>query len=280
MLPWPAVPELPEVETVRRSLEPAIVGRRVERAEAGPVPLRLGPDIETWRRWVVGRRLEGLGRRGKYLLGWWGEAVGILHLGMSGRLVVQPEHRPRPPHTHFVLCFEGGRELRMVDPRRFGMAVVVPAAELASFAPLAALGPDPLEGDVTPLLVAAAARSRVAMRNLLLDQRVLAGLGNIYANEALFRAGIHPLRRADRVAARRVRLLARAVHEVLEDALVAGGTTLADGGFVDAEGRNGYFAVSLGVYGREGLPCPRCGAPVRRRSAQGRSVYFCPRCQR
>ena len=274
------MPELPEVETVRRSLEPAIAGRRVERAEAGPAPLRLGPDVETWRRLVVGRRLEHLGRRGKYLLGWWGGAVGVLHLGMSGRLVVQPAEQPRPAHTHLVLGLEGGRELRFVDPRRFGMAVVVPAAELDTFAPLAVLGPDPLEGDVTPVLVAAAARSRVAVRNLLLDQTVVAGLGNIYANEALFRAGIHPLRRACRVAARRVAALGRAVPEVLEDALVAGGTTLADGGFVDSEGRNGYFAVDLAVYGREGLPCRNCGAPVRRRSAQGRSVFFCSRCQR
>jgi formamidopyrimidine-DNA glycosylase len=137
-----------------------------------------------------------------------------------------------------------------------------------------------VQEDIAPTLRDAAARSRAPIRSLLLDQHVVAGLGNIYANEALARAGIHPLRRADSIAPRRIARLAIEVRAVLEEALAAGGTTLADGGFADAEGSHGYFAVKLSVYGREGEPCPRCGSTVRRLVAGNRSAFFCPRCQR
>jgi formamidopyrimidine-DNA glycosylase len=280
VLSSPAVPELPEVETVRRSLEPRVVGRRVERVEARRVRLRRGIDPRSWRTRVVGATIERLDRRGKYLLLEFDRTTAIIHLGMSGRLQLARLGQPRDPHTHLVLGFERGVELRFVDPRRFGAAFVVAPGRVDSVAELAILGPDPVREDVAPTLQAAAARSRTPIRNLLLDQHVVAGLGNIYANEALARAGIHPLRRADTIAWRRIARLATEIRAVLEDALTAGGTTLADGGFADAAGASGYFAVQLSVYGREGEPCPRCGSTVRRLVAGNRSVFFCPRCQR
>ena len=280
MLSSPAVPELPEVETVRRSLEPRVVGRRVERVEARRVRLRRGIDPRSWRARVLGSRLERLDRRGKYLLARFERAVAVIHLGMSGRLQLARPGSERDRHTHLVLGFEGCVELRFVDPRRFGAAFVVAPEAVDRLPELARLGPDPVREDVAVALRAAAARSRAPIRNLLLDQHVVAGLGNIYANEALARAGIHPLRSADTIAARRIARLAVEIRAVLDDALAAGGTTLADGGFADAEGASGYFAVRLSVYGRQGEPCLRCGGPVRRAVAGSRSVFYCGRCQR
>ena len=274
------MPELPEVETVRRSLAPHIVGRRVTAVEAAPVRLRLGIEPREWHGLAGGALLAGLHRRGKYIVADFGAATAILHLGMSGRLVLRPCDAGCEKHTHLRLRFEDGVELRLVDPRRFGMAVVVPTAALPEFAPLAELGADALDGDVEAALLEGAQRSRSPIRAVLLDQAVIAGVGNIYANEALARAGVHPLRRAAALSRSRVRRLAAAVVAVVADALAAGGTTLADGGFSDAAGNAGYFAVQLDVYGREGLPCRRCGSAIVRRVAGGRSIFYCSRCQR
>jgi formamidopyrimidine-DNA glycosylase len=274
-----AVPELPEVETVRRSLVPGVVGRRVEAVACSGARLRLPVDAEAWRRLTVGRRIEGLDRRGKYLLLGFGDAVGVIHLGMSGRIALAPASSPRARHTHLELALEGGLALRLVDPRRFGVAVALDAAELEAFPPIAALGSDPLHDDIVPALVRAR-RSRVAIRNVLLDQRIIAGIGNIYANEALHRAAVHPATPAARLGPRRMRRLAAAIGSVLDEALQTGGTTLRDGGFVDAAGEAGRFVVWLAVYGRAGEPCPRCGAPIKRLALGGRSAFFCPRCQR
>jgi formamidopyrimidine-DNA glycosylase len=274
------MPELPEVETVRRSLEPHIVGRRVTAVVATPIALRLGIEPGEWSALAGGAALGALSRRGKYLLADFGASTAVFHLGMSGRLVLREHAATCDRHTHLRLRFDGGRELRLVDPRRFGMAVVVPAGDLPAFAPLAQLGVDALDGDVEAAVTAAARRSRSPIRALLLDQTVIAGVGNIYANEALARAGIHPLRQAHAISNERLARLAAAVKGVLADAVEAGGTTLADGGFSDASGNEGYFAVRLDVYGREGGPCRRCGAAVRRRVTGGRSAFYCPRCQR
>ena len=274
------MPELPEVETTRRSLAPHLVGRRVTAVEAAPVRLRLGIEPREWQALGGGSRLAGLHRRGKYLVADFGGSTAVFHLGMSGRLVVQPAAHRCDKHTHLRLWFEDDIELRLVDPRRFGVAVVVPTATLPEFAPLAELGADALDGDVEAVLLAAAARSRSPIRSLLLDQTVLAGVGNIYANEALARAGVHPLRQASTLSRMRVCRVAAAVTAVLTEAVAAGGTTLADEGFADALGNPGSFAVSLSVYGRENLPCFRCGSPIARRLAAGRSIFYCSRCQR
>lgn len=274
------MPELPEVETVRRTVSAALLGCRVEGVGVAGVKMRLPLDGEHWRGLVPGRRLEALDRRGKYLLARLEDTGAVVHLGMSGRLLVATSGQPLLPHTHLVLHFEGGRELRFVDPRRFGFAVVMPVGELEVFPPLPELGPDPLTGDVEGALAAAARRQRAPVRNVLLDQRVLAGIGNIYACEALFRAGIRPTRSVAALAVRRRSRLAAAIREVLGDALAAGGTTLADGGFSASDGQSGYFAVQLAVYDREGAPCRRCSRPVRRQVLGGRSAYYCPSCQR
>lgn len=248
--------------------------------EAKEVRLRAGIDPESWRAGVVGATLGTLDRRGKYLMAGFGRSTAVLHLGMSGRLALVRPEVPCAAHTHLRLRFEGAIELRLIDPRRFGMAVVVPTERLTDLAPLAALGIDALDGDIEAGLLAAAARSASPIRSVLLDQTVLAGIGNIYANEALARARIHPLRPASSLARARVARLAAAVRAVLHGAIAAGGTTLEDGGFSDAAGNAGNFAVQLAVYGREGLPCERCGSSIRRRVASGRSLFFCPRCQR
>jgi len=280
VLSLPAVPELPEVETVRLSLAPHLVGHRVVKVEARRISLREGIEPASWRARFTGTRILALERRGKYLLARAERAVALFHLGMSGRMVLRRPDESREAHTHLVLRMDHGLEVRFVDPRRFGVAVVLRAEELETHPGLGRLGVDPLGDGMHEALRRAAARSRAPIRSVLLDQTVLAGLGNIYANEALARAGISPLRRARAISSKRVGVLAAAVRRVLEEALEAGGTTLRDGGFVNASGDGGYFSVRLLVYGREGEPCVGCGAAIRRRVLTGRSVFYCPRCQR
>ena len=280
MLPLPAVPELPEVETVRLSLAPHLVGHRVVEVEARRIRLREGIEPTSWRNRLKGTRILALERRGKYLLARAEAAVALFHLGMSGRMVLRRPEEPRDPHTHLVLRMDHGLEMRFIDPRRFGVAVVLRPEEVEGHPGLGRLGADPLSEGMHDVLRRAAAGSRAPIRSVLLDQTVLAGLGNIYANEALARAGISPLRRARAISARRIDALASAVRQVLEEALEVGGTTLRDGGFVNASGEGGYFSVRLMVYGREGEPCLACGTPIRRRVLTGRSVFYCPKCQR
>lgn len=274
------MPELPEVETVRLSLAPHLVGHRVVEIEARRIRLREGIEPTSWRNRFEGTRILALERRGKYLLAHAEGAVALFHLGMSGRMVLRRPEEPRDPHTHLVLRMDHGLEVRFIDPRRFGVAVMLRPEEVDGHPGLGRLGADPLSDGMHDALRRAAARSRAPIRSVLLDQKVLAGLGNIYANEALARAGISPLRRGRAISARRIDALASAVRQVLEEALEAGGTTLRDGGFVNASGEGGYFSVRLLVYGREGEPCLACGTPIRRRVLTGRSVFYCPNCQR
>jgi formamidopyrimidine-DNA glycosylase len=276
----PAVPELPEVETVRLSLAPHLVGHRVVAVNARRIKLREGIHPASWRTRFTGARILALERRGKYLLARAERAVALFHLGMSGRMVLRRPAEPREPHTHLVLRMDHGLEVRFIDPRRFGVAVVLRPENVDRHPGLSRLGADPLGEGMHEALRHATARSRAPIRSVLLDQTVLAGLGNIYANEALARAGISPLRRARAISSERVGVLAGAVRRVLREALEAGGTTLRDGGFVNASGDGGYFSVRLLVYGREGEPCSTCGSPIRRRVLTGRSVFYCPKCQR
>jgi formamidopyrimidine-DNA glycosylase len=274
------VPELPEVETIVRGLSPVLRGRRVAGVWGSGLPLHLARavDLGALRAVSVGRAFAGARRIGKYILleveGGAGAGVGV-HLGMTGRLRVQPAGAPRDRHTHVVFRLDGDDELRFVDPRRFGW--VAAGAPLAALPELADLGPDPLADLDAAALEAALAGVRAPIKAFLLDQRRIAGIGNIYACEALFLAGVHPTAPAGRVRRRAPALLA-AVREALEGGIARRGTTLRD--YVDADGLPGDNAGALLVYGREGLPCPRCGAAVRRRVDAGRSTFFCPRCQR
>ncbi|HEY3569834.1 MAG TPA: bifunctional DNA-formamidopyrimidine glycosylase/DNA-(apurinic or apyrimidinic site) lyase [Thermoanaerobaculia bacterium] len=274
------MPELPEVEVLRRSLEPHLLGDRIERVEVRNPSLREPVDVPRLRRAARGKEIVTLRRRSKYLLidlegGW----TVIVHLGMSGRLTLAPEEAEIEPHEHVAFHLRSGRRLRLRDPRRFGVVFAVRTAELADDPHFAALGPEPLEPELSgEVLANAAAGRRGPVKAFLMDAGVVVGVGNIYASESLHRAGIHPGRPVSRISRRSWDRLAAAAVAVLRQAISQGGTTLND--FADGEGRSGYFQVSLTVYDREGEPCLTCGRPVRRIVQAGRSTYYCPGCQR
>ena len=272
------MPELPEVETTRRGVAPWIEGTRVVAVDLRQPQLRwLVP--ETLARELPGRRVLAAERRAKYLLfRAEGDRTLMLHLGMSGSLRVLQAAAPPGKHDHLDLLLEGGRLLRFHDPRRFGSADWI-AGEPLHHPLLRELGPEPLGPGFSAEYLAAACRGRrIAIKQLIMNGRIVVGVGNIYASEALFRAGIHPTRRAGRISRQRLDRLADAVKSVLSEAIAAGGTTLRD--FYGGDGQPGYFRQSLSVYGRAGEPCPGCGEPVRQRVIGQRSSYYCPRCQR
>lgn len=271
------MPELPEVETTRRGIAPLLEGRRVLAVDVREPRLRW-PVSPMLARDLPGQPIEGVSRRAKFLL--LATPVGhlIMHLGMSGSLRVVSNNVPPEKHDHLDLVMEDGRCLRLRDPRRFGAALWTTGDPL-QHPLLESLGPEPLEHAFNAeWLHDHARRRRVAVKSFIMDSRIVAGVGNIYASEALFIAGIHPARAAGRISRNRYARLVDAVRRVLEDAITAGGTTLRD--FVDTDGNPGYFARKLRVYGRNGGPCESCGTPVRSRVIGQRSTFYCPRCQR
>ncbi|MBV9208433.1 MAG: bifunctional DNA-formamidopyrimidine glycosylase/DNA-(apurinic or apyrimidinic site) lyase [Actinobacteria bacterium] len=275
------MPELPEVETVRRGLEHHIVGRTisavcvlhpraVRRQPAGPAEFESA---------LTGRSLDTARRRGKYLWLSAGEDALLAHLGMSGQLLVGEPGRPLSPHVRIWFTFKDeGPDLRFTDQRTFGhMCVVRDGAELP--APIAHIAPDPFEGAFDPGAFARRLRARrTGVKRALLDQSLVSGIGNIYADEALWRARLHWARPTETLNGPEVSRLLAAVRDVLGAALAVGGTSFDDL-YVNVNGESGYFDRSLAVYGREGLGCPRCGTPVRRDPFMNRSAYSCPRCQ-
>ena len=275
------MPELPEVESVRRGLEAAGPLGTVTSVYRSRLALRVGA---CWRpervRELAGRSITGTGRRGKYLWLTLGPAHDpwalLIHLGMSGRLdVCAPS--PRPPHPHLELGLSGGRRLRFVDPRRFGAVRAGPLAELEARPPVAGLGPDALTEPLTGGELRARARGRKRpIWDLLMDQGFVAGLGNIYAQEILWHARVHPLRRSDRLPTAAWDRLATASAQVLRAALDHGGTTLRD--YRNARGEPGSHQGHLHVYGRAGEACA-CGRTIRATTHAGRTVSYCPRCQ-
>jgi formamidopyrimidine-DNA glycosylase len=276
------VPELPEVETIVRGLRPALRGREVTGVWGSGYALRLARavDLRGLGAVSVGRRFLDVRRRGKYITlvtsSRGGEDEGVcIHLGMTGRLRVQPASEARAPHTHVVFELAGGDELRFADARRFGW--VAPGAPLGALPALAELGPDPLAELDEEGLARALEGVRAPIKAFLLDQTRVAGLGNIYVCEALFGARIHPTTPAGRVRRRAPALLA-AVRATLEGGIARRGTTLRD--YVDADGFAGDNASALLVYGREGEPCVTCGTKIRRRVDSARSTFYCPRCQK
>lgn len=273
------MPELPEVETVRRTLAPA-VGAKITGVWDSGMGLHMNrkPPRAKLKK-LVGTKITGVRRHGKYLLvDTDGHDSLLVHLGMTGRLRLQSKTDARAPHTHVVLDL-GKRELRFSDPRRFGQVDVVERAKERAHPALALLGPDPInDGIDVDALFARSRKKQAQLKAFVLDQRVLAGVGNIYASEALWRAQLKPTARANRLTAATAARLAAAIREVLEHALTKGGTSLRD--FVDADGREGENIDYLWVYGREGEPCPRCKTPIRRSVVQGRATFYCPSCQR
>ncbi len=258
------MPELPEVEVLRRSLLPRLRGRRIEDVETSKKALREPLDPRTLRRHLRGRRVETLRRRAKYLLiDVEDDGVLVVHLGMSGRLTVVPGEEERASHEHVWCRLDSGERLRLVDPRRFGLAFALKRSQLASDRHFVHLGIEPLDGGLDGAYLREQARKRRGpIKGFLMDSRLVVGVGNIYASESLWRAGVHPKRSVARVGAARWDRVAEAVREILDAAVEQGGTTLND--FIDGEGNAGYFQVSLSVYGREGEACPRCAVPIRR----------------
>jgi formamidopyrimidine-DNA glycosylase len=271
------MPELPEVETSLRGIAPHLQGRRILRLVARERRLRW-PVPEHLDAAVAGQRVMTLRRRAKYLLLELERGTLILHLGMSGSLRVLPAATPPGPHDHIDLVLDDGRCLRLRDPRRFGsLHWAEPPVEAHPL--LAHLGPEPLSPGFDGAHLHRLSRGRRAsVKTFVMDSRIVVGVGNIYASEALHRAGIHPHRPAGRIALPRYERLAGAIKSVLTAAIAEGGTSLRD--FVQEDGAPGYFARALKVYGRTGLPCPDCGAPVRQLRIGQRSSFYCARCQR
>jgi formamidopyrimidine-DNA glycosylase len=282
------MPELPEVETVRRTLAP-LLGRKVTAAWGSGLPLHMQRpvDIASIRRAMTGGVVEGVRRWGKYLFV---DLEGrssrlVVHLGMTGRLRISAASEPRPKHTHVALALARGRagsaaELRFTDPRRFGQVFLVEQGRERAHPNLARLGEDPLTGDVSGRFLYERSRGRRGqLKTFLLDQSVIAGVGNIYASEALWQAQIRPTLAPAKLSKPRAQRLADAVNGVLEHALRDGGTSLRD--FVAADGKTGEHAEYLKVYGREGESCPRrgCEGRIRRTVLGGRATFSCPRCQ-
>ncbi len=270
------MPELPEVETTRRGIAPLLKGARVEAVVVRQPRLRW-PVPSHLEAQLTGRRLVRVTRRAKYLLFHFDEGTLILHLGMSGSLRVLPRQTPPQRHDHFDLIFEN-RLLRLRDPRRFG-AVLWTEAPPETHPLLARLGPEPLDDAFDGDHLYRCSRGRkTPVKRFIMDAQVVVGVGNIYANEALFHAGIHPTRPCGGISRARYSRLAASVKTVLQNAIEQGGTTLRD--FRRADGRPGYFEQALAVYGRAGAPCPRCQAPLKRRIVAQRATYYCGRCQR
>lgn len=273
------MPELPEVETISQSLRESISGLAVERVEIFHPQVIAAPEPQNFCRLIAGQKILGICRRGKYLLlNLSGELVLVVHLRMTGQLLYTTPGEPLARHTHVIFFLSNGAQLRYTDTRRFGRLWLLPRNSLQDHTGLAGLGVEPLSAQFSPAyLKEALAGRRTRLKTLLLDQRLVAGLGNIYADEALHRAGLHPLRPAHTLTPEEVNALYTAIKEVLQEGIAARGTTVRN--YLDGKGRTGTFQEKLRVYRRQGQPCPRCGKPIARLVLGGRSSYFCPGCQ-
>ncbi|MET0028595.1 MAG: bifunctional DNA-formamidopyrimidine glycosylase/DNA-(apurinic or apyrimidinic site) lyase [Candidatus Thiodiazotropha sp.] len=271
------MPELPEVETTRRGVAPHLEGRKVTQVLVREPRLRW-PIPQTLAEQLTGQTLRQVSRRGKYLLFGFPRGTLIVHLGMSGSLRIVTRDTAPQKHDHFDLLMSGGKCLRLRDPRRFG-AVLWTDAPPQAHPLLAHLGPEPLdEGFDGDYLYQQGRHRKVSIKQLIMDSKIVVGVGNIYANESLFRAGIHPARASNRISAPRYERLVAEIKSVLLAAIVQGGTTLRD--FQREDGQPGYFAQELQVYGKAGEPCPVCGTTLKGTTLGQRSTTHCPRCQR
>jgi len=275
------MPELPEVEATRRHLAPAISGRTIVAAEIRRLRMvRRQARPEDFVDRVVGRTVDRLDRHGKFLLGRLsGDVTWVTHLGMSGRVALAVAGEPEAPHTNVVVRLDDDTEVRLIDPRTFGFVAAFLPDEMVSGSP-AGLGPDALEDlPTTRWLRQRLAGRTVPIKPLLLDQGFLAGLGNIYADEVLFRAGISPAREAGSLDAAEVGRIRAAIRPVLEAGLRHGGTSLGDLAYLLPDGRAGEYLSRLRVYGRQDEPCSVCGTPILRAMLRQRSTHWCPECQ-
>ena len=271
------MPELPEVETTRRGIAPHVVGKKItgviirNHRLRWPIPAHLNKKL-------VKHTVRNLTRRAKYLIFHFDNGSMILHLGMSGSLRILTRDLPADKHDHVDIVFGRKTRLRFRDPRRFG-CILWTGNDPLQHALLQNLGPEPLDEELTGDYLFAKSRRRAqALKNFLMDSRIVAGVGNIYANEALYAAGILPGKKAGGITRKQCEKLAVAIKDVLQRAIAKGGTTLRD--YVNSEGEPGYFRLELKVYDRKGLPCPRCGTLIKSKRHGQRSSFYCPRCQR
>lgn len=271
------MPELPEVETVCRGLRSLIIGQTITRLDARVDKLRW-PIPQGMQSNLSGQTILAINRRAKYILIEVGTGVLLIHLGMSGVAKVVETTTPLQKHDHIDLVFANGTCLRMNDPRKFG-AWLWWDGPIEQHPRLRHLGPEPLADDFNAASLHQLAQGRrVAVKNFIMDQKVVVGVGNIYASEVLFRVGIDPLRPANQISLSRYTKLVSEIKVVLAEAIEQGGTTIRD--FADAEGKPGYFVQKLMVYGREEQPCLTCKEPIRNRRIGGRSSFYCPKCQK
>lgn len=278
--------ELPEVEVMRRDLEKDVVGRKITAAEVRPSRnamrvIRRHARRKEFTDRVIGRRITKAERRGKYVLLQLdnGEVL-VVHFGMSGRFVRANKRQALPPHTHVVITFQQGGDLRFVDPRTFGEMFVASTDELGKVKELQHIAIDPLDHMFTWQTFGGLLAQRASkLKPLLMDQKFMSGVGNIYSDEVLFAAGLRHDRMSDSLSSQEVRRLYRALQEVLQEAIRYRGTTLDDDAYLDLFGKPGEFQAELKVYGRDGRPCRRCRTPIQAVKSSGRSSYFCPQCQ-
>ncbi|HEY7712902.1 MAG TPA: bifunctional DNA-formamidopyrimidine glycosylase/DNA-(apurinic or apyrimidinic site) lyase [Candidatus Binatia bacterium] len=273
------MPELPEVETVCRSLRPHLLGRTIERVTVLEARLRVPVNKKALKS-VVGQRVKAITRIGKYIrLDLSDNAVWIFHLGMSGKLICVPAAAPRRKHDHIIVTLDDRRELRYHDPRRFGLSLVSTRSALAALPQFRSLGLDPFDPALTgDYLFRFTRASERRIRDLLLDQGIVAGLGNIYANEVLSRTAIKPTTRAHRLTRNQVQAIATAIPALLGDAIRWCGTSFSD--YRDADDRSGEFQNHLRVYDRAGERCRVCPSAIKRLAVGNRSVFYCPKCQK
>jgi len=269
------MPELPEVETIARGLDRRLAGDRIEAVWIGEKPEVLNSPAAEIERVLRGARIRGFRREGKHLVGDLesrrGPAQWVIHLGMTGRCLVCSPDAERPRHTHLVAELASGRELRFVDPRRFGRLEVLEGSTFA------AAGEEPTLAS-RERFVQIFHRRRTPIKSALLNQQLLTGVGNIYADESLFRAGVRPRRQAARLTRAELARLHEALQQVLAEAIEAGGSSVSD--YVDADGESGFFQLLHNVYRRTGQPCRVCGASIQRVVVGGRSSHYCPQCQK
>ncbi len=278
--------ELPEVEVMRRDLEKDVVGRRIKEVEVkgsknAMRSIRRHKTRKEFTSQLVGRKIVKVERRGKYLLLTLDSGdILVVHFGMSGQFQRGTGRVALPAHTHVVFTFQQGGDLRFVDPRTFGELFVTSPDEIGKIKELQHLAIDPLDQVFTwPTFQYLLAQRAAKMKPLMMDQKFISGLGNIYSDEVLFHAGLRYDRVSDTLSSQEVRRLYRAIQEILQDAIKLRGTTLEDEAYVDLFGKPGEYQTELKVYGREGLPCRRCRTPIQTIKIAQRNSYFCPQCQ-
>lgn len=274
------LPELPEVETVKRTLKRLIVGKTVEDVKVFlPKIVKEPPDVDLFVERLRGRKVTGLGRRGKFLKIFFDPWVLVSHMRMEGRYRLLPREEPLEKHTHVVFRFTDGTDLRYRDVRQFGTMHLFRRGEEERYPPLNKLGPEPLSEEFTLEQFRKRFAGRTTrLKALLLNQEFLSGLGNIYVDEALFGAGLHPERPVQSLTDEEKERLYQSIRSTLKKAVEAGGSTVRS--YVDGNGDMGMFQLQIQVYGRQGEPCPRCGKPIRRMVVAGRGTHLCTECQK